>query len=974
MIYHLNKTITFDKKSENVKKLISLPPHMVDYLRRKNDPAFSDCFFTSDPKDKKLGSGGGTAWLLKENKEFEDAESDVFEWLSREKRILIHAGGQSRRLPAYAPTGKVFIPIPVFRWARGQKINQTLLSLQLPLYEKIMEDVPDNLHTLIASGDVYIHNTGKIPKIPQADIVCCGIWVDGETAGRHGVFFFDRKSSFALDFMLQKPDAETLQQLSQTHYFMLDIGLWLLSDKAITLLMKKSGYEKEGDEIHFYDLYSQFGPAMGNHPHIVDPEINALKVAILPLHDAQFYHYGTAKELISSTLSLQNQTHNQKFILHKKIKPHPAIFVQNSRIDYPFTVENSDIWVENSCIGNHWQINKKHILTGIPPNDWLLAIPESICIDAVPVGDNKYVIRPYGFEDKFSGSIHDSETHWMGRPAKEWFVKKGIPASDDLLHRTDDIQFARLFPVCAGQEEMISVLQWMITENEDRDGNEEKVGREIWLKNKRLSADEISSQADIQKIMDSREKLLNENRVALSRNYTKSVFYQTDLEEQAHAFAKNRLPLPPPLPSDSDLLMQMHNRMFRSRVLELEELPFQDEREKAFSLLRKGFIEISDARKIHPKLNVHPDQIVWARSPVRIDLAGGWTDTPPYCLMEGGNVVNIAVELNGQPPIQVYVKPSEELAITLRSIDLGATEVVADYPSLEEFHTVGSPFSIPKAALALCGFSPQFSEKDYPSLQDQLRQLGCGIELTLLSAIPAGSGLGTSSILAATVLGALSDFFGLQWSKNDIGKQTLLLEQLLTTGGGWQDQYGGVLHGVKLLRTHEGFDQEPVASWLPDDLFTSPQYRDCHLLYYTGITRTAKHILQDIVAGMLLNKSETLALLADMKLHALDTAEIIQLGNFDDLGWCVATTWEQKQRLDKGTNPPAIEKIIALVKDYTLGFELPGAGGGGYIYLIAKDAEAAVDIKRILHENPPNNKARFVEMSISHTGMQITRS
>ena len=159
MIHHSNKTITFEKKSENVKKLISLPPHMVDYLRRKNDPAFSDCFFTSDPRDKKLGSGGGTAWLLKENKEYEDAGSDVFEWLSREKRILIHAGGQSRRLPAYAPTGKVFIPIPVFRWARGQKINQTLLSLQLPLYEKIMEDVPDNLHTLIASGDVYVHNT-----------------------------------------------------------------------------------------------------------------------------------------------------------------------------------------------------------------------------------------------------------------------------------------------------------------------------------------------------------------------------------------------------------------------------------------------------------------------------------------------------------------------------------------------------------------------------------------------------------------------------------------------------------------------------------------------------------------------------------------------------------------------------------------------------------------------------------------------
>jgi len=58
-------------------------------------------------------------------------------------------------------------------------------------------------------------------------------------------------------------------------------------------------------------------------------------------------------------------------------------------------------------------------------------------------------------------------------------------------------------------------------------------------------------------------------------------------------------------------------------------------------------------------MNVYPDQIVWGRSPVRIDLAGGWTDTPPYCLMEGGSVVNMAIELNGQPPIQVYAKPSK---------------------------------------------------------------------------------------------------------------------------------------------------------------------------------------------------------------------------------------------------------------------------------------------------------------------------
>ena len=68
--------------------------------------------------------------------------------------------------------------------------------------------------------------------------------------------------------------------------------------------------------------------------------------------------------------------------------------------------------------------------------------------------------------------------------------------------------------------------------------------------------------------------------------------------------------------------------------------------------------------------------------------------------------------------------------------------------------------------------------------------------MTLLAAIPAGSGLGTSSILASTVLGAINDFCGLAWDKNEICQRTLVLEQLLTTCGGWQDQYGGVLQGV----------------------------------------------------------------------------------------------------------------------------------------------------------------------------------
>ena len=127
---------------------------------------------------------------------------------------------------------------------------------------------------------------------------------------------------------------------------------------------------------------------------------------------------------------------------------------------------------------------------------------------------------------------------------------------------------------------------------------------------------------------------------------------------------------------------------------------------------------------------------------MRIDLAGGWTDTPPFSLYTGGNVVNMAIELNGQPPLQVYVKPCRENHIVLRSIDMGATEVVKSHEELRDYRKLGSPFSIPKAALGLCGFLPEFAAEPFDSLEKRLRAFGGGIELTLLAAIPAGSGLG----------------------------------------------------------------------------------------------------------------------------------------------------------------------------------------------------------------------------------------
>ena len=879
-----------------MKKLLSLPPNLVEVFHEVTGLSRDEYFCTCDPVGHRLGSGGGTAWLLQEayrSQESGVGSQEFDSWLCQEKRILIHAGGQSKRLPSYAVSGKVLMPLPVFRWERGQRLSQNLLSVQLPLYEKMMAMAPDNIHTMVVSGDVLIRATQPLQPIPEADVVCYGLWLDASVAKNHGVFVSSRQTPSVLKQMLQKPSVQTLTDLQRDHFYLTDIGVWLLSDRAVSLLMKKCNHNFPfsifNSQLNTYDLYSEFGCCLGTDPTMVDEELRQLKVAILPLAGGEFYHFGTSREMISSTLRLQNLVNDQREIMHLDRKPHPSIFVQNTVMEIPFTEENRNIWIENSHIGKRWHLTHDHVITGVPENDWDITLAPGECIDVVPVTTSSSPeIRRYRIDEP-------------------------------------------------------------------------------------LNSNELAERADLRRLFAQRKAFRKQNWSALANNWRHSVFYQLDLADAASEFQKENIPLPPPLPEDAPLMTRIHDAMFRG------------DSDKAFSLLRHGITSSNllppscvpsvasglrpSASFLLPRKQIADDQIVWGRSPVRIDIAGGWTDTPPYCLMEGGNVINLAIELNGQPPLQAYVKPSKDYRIVLRSIDLGAVEVVETTEQLMDFMHVGSPFSIPKAALVLAGF-----DNSSPSLLQQLQSFGSGIELTLLSAIPAGSGLGTSSILAATVLGALNDFCGLGWDKNEIGHRTLMLEQMLTTGGGWQDQFGGVLGGVKLLQTGRGFAQNPQVRWLPNDLWTQPEYRPCHLLYYTGITRTAKQILAEIVRRMFLNDNAELRLLREMKEHTMEMYEAIQQNDFQRMGLLMRKTWQQNQALDSGTNPPAVASLTDLIDDLCLGYKLPGAGGGGYLYMIAKDPEAAARIKQILSDHRQNKNARFVEMDLSLKGLQVSRS
>ena len=955
-----------------MKKLLSLPPNLVHYFNEIEEKDTENWFCASDPPENRIGSGGGTSWILKEN--WKNDKGNFLNWLSKEKRIIIHAGGQGRRLPAYAPSGKVLTPIPIFRWERGQKIDQNLLDLQVKLYEKILDNSPKHLNTLIASGDVYIRSEGKIDTLPEADIVCYGIWTGTELASKHGVFVCNRKDPEELQYMLQKPSRAVLKELSQEHLFLMDIGIWVLSDKAIELLMKRSGYnfEKEDDltfskNLNFYDLYSDFGLNLGTQAAKKDTELNKLTVSIKALPKGEFYHFGTSKELISSMVLTQNRVIDQRSILHKDSKPNSTMFIQNAIVKTNLHPKQKYLWIENSYIGEKWNLHANHILTGIPENDWTLDLSEGICLDIIPVNKEEYSIRFYNYNDAFKGSIHDDKTQWLGISFKQWLASHNLDFSNSDFNKDIDIQSARIFPILKREEITEDFLKWIISPNTTSDQSQK------WKLHKRISADEIVNQANLKRLYKQRDSFRNLNIPMLRKNYKKSVYYQIDLDDIAKRVAKKEILIPTELQS-KDPYIQMHEYMFQAKVKQYKNQVYKKEEKMAFQILQESIIETLGYQNMNPKLSVFQDQIVWGRSPVRIDVAGGWSDTPPYSIIHGGSVVNMAIELNGQPPLQVYIKPSKENKIILRSIDVGTREDIYTYDELEHFIKIGSAFSIPKAALYLAGFHPAFSIQKFNSLEDQLREFGSGIEISTLAAIPKGSGLGTSSILAATVLGALSDFCGFNWDKNEISNRALVLEQLLTTGGGWQDQYGGVLPGIKLLNTAKGINQTPDIRWAPNFIFSKPENKSRMLLYYTGITRAAKNILGEIVRGMFLNESVNTNLLNDIKLHAAYTFDVLQSGDFEKYSKCVQHTWKQKQQLDSGTNPLEVQKIIHLIGDYASAYKLPGAGGGGYLYIIAKDTEAAGKIRTVLKENPPNKLARFVDMDLSLTGFQVTRS
>jgi fucokinase len=258
------------------------------------------------------------------------------------------------------------------------------------------------------------------------------------------------------------------------------------------------------------------------------------------------------------------------------------------------------------------------------------------------------------------------------------------------------------------------------------------------------------------------------------------------------------------------------------------------------------------------------------------------------------------------------------------------------------------------------------------TLDEMLRFFGGGIELTTLAAIPSGSGLGTSSIMGAVLMSIIGRVVGRPLAPRELFHAVLKLEQEMTTGGGWQDQIGGAVEGVKMISAEKGLVPDPRIHFVPADVLDPASNGGRTLLYYTGLRRLAKNILHEVV-GRYLDRDRG-AMETLRRLHAFPPlmAEAMAMRDMDRFGALIDVAWRLNVDLDPDHTTPVIEELRGQIEPHVLGAKLLGAGGGGFLLMVCKSPEDAAAVKRMLEKKPPNDNARFFDYSISREGLVVT--
>ena len=1012
-----------------------------------------------DPGARRIGSGGSTIHCLMEVLARElagrqGALRDHQRWAEalRKLRVLIlHAGGDSKRLPAYGPCGKLFVPVP---GDSDSAVGTTLFDRQAPRYLALPPATPGRGQVVICSGDVLLLFDPAAVRFDAPGITGLGCKSMPEQAGRHGVYC---PAGHSVRRFLQKP---TLDEQAATGAIdrygqsVLDLGVMQFDAQTAIALLEVFGAAPDEagrlawtgemgqaiDELGL-DFYGEIACALGTEvtssQHTAaakragsrwpDTLLGRLFQALRPvdfhvqvLPQCGFLHLGTTRQLISSGLELLRQD--------RGVAQLRTYLSMNNDLSTDGAIAGTNAWVEGCRIDAKLTLGGENLVVGAAVEQ-PLDLPPGACLDVIPGrtrdGRDTWFIRYYGIHDLFKDAL-DAGATLCGRAVGEWLSASGLGPQDvwdaAVPPEARTVWDARVFPA-EPDPAAFRRWRWLLAPEEA-----DEAQKQAYRDHDRYSLAEIATLADHEAFHAWRARMrAAEIRRSLRHMFRlDSGFSAADLAHTLGSVAPaDRAPCAAELLAEA----RWHHAGNRQAV---GDAPFAFSRiihtlgsavaklagdadaaldallpglaealdpavanwladvglgtdglsagkwaaaaqTQAFSVARRAILSSGRRDAAPPRSVLRGDEIVWGRAPARLDLGGGWSDTPPYSLENGGSVLNAAVDLNGQPPIHCYARVIDEPVVRIASIDLGTRVEIATLDELLDFASATSEFALAKAALALSGFSSTAAgwPADTP-LDGMLRQFGGGIELTTLAAIPKGSGLGTSSIVGAVILAVVQRIMGRTLTRPELFHGVLRLEQALSTGGGWQDQVGGAVEGVKVISAAPGIVPDVGIHFVPPDLLDPRTNGGQTLLYYTGITRLAKNILQQVV-GRYLDRDRT-ALATLRQIHAMPprVADAMARKDLAAFGRLVDVAWRQNRTLDPDSSTPEIEALLDRARPHLYGAKLLGAGGGGFLVMVCRSPADAAAIRRDLEADPPNDRARFFDFSVSTDGLVVT--
>ena len=909
--------------------------------RRGAVPDRTRTLVVPDPGGRRVGSGGATLNALRAVSEAGGEGSH--------RILLVHSGGDSRRVPWASLTGKVFLPVPLL--ADPDRPAPALLDHLLALCMPLAFRLPRGGLVTLAGDVLPLFDAARLAP-PAAGAMVITTLVPLDLAGKHGVIVGDAQGEAVR--LLQKPSPDALAAagaLVEGGSARLDTGIWLFTGRAHEGLLSSSGPSfgrllDDGGACSLYEeIASAFVPAEA--PRLANlawagPLCRAVGDQRLFHHDARemaFLHFGTTAEILEHYGRPWYGGLLRRLMAEDGPLAAPDALIVESELHHDARVGGGSL-VCGCRLGEGADVGRRCVVAGLDDGGETLDLPDNFCLWQVPVRSGPDggpgVVFPCCGADDPPDDPGDRGT-FCNQHLPQWMADHGVTAGD--LWPADGprtLWHARLFPVQA-LPASLQMTQWML--GDGRGGGAAR-SLERWRRSTRVSLGMLPGLADPGRWQSRREAvhtglLLRALHGAVTRQLDRNVralagqLRGEGLRARAASLADRWRP-------EADRGAAASRRLqIRADLLGAAgaDTEANDHAARAFSAVQA---EVARAVKYTEAVPVcgRPARVVSVDLPVRFDISGGWSDTPPYCLERPALVLNLAMELNGDRPVKVRAETLERPVWEMENLDLGARETVSESGGTSAF-SFDDPFLLVKTALRITGFGG-------PGGITQ------GVRIRTEAAVPKGSGLGTSSILGAAVVRALQQLAGRADDTETVSDLVLVLEQQMRTGGGWQDQIGGLVPGVKCIssvpRRPLRIRVEPVPL-MPE---VAAELETRFVVAFTGQQRLARNILQRVVERYLRREARTLDAIRRLVELAEDGRAALAMGRLDDVGRVLGEAWDVLQQLTPECGNPYIDGLFRALEDLAVGGKLAGAGGGGFLGVMARDIEAAARIRRLL--------------------------